>query len=95
MMLYRLSTDIHGPETAIARGVLQEVACIGRAKEYAPPGKFFDVAAIGGTVAVRAQAQKLLYAGDIGTPERIKLSYLYQPYALQQLGCLLALKGAD
>ena len=82
MMLYRLNADIHWPESAIARGVLQEVACIGRAKEYAPPGQFVGTAAISRAVAVRTQAQKLLDARDIGAPESIKLSYLDQPNAL-------------
>ena len=88
-------SHIHGPETAVARGVLQKIADVAGAEKDTAAGQFFHIAAISGAVAVIAQAQKLLDAGYICFAESIKFCYFDQPNALQKLGCLFALKRAD
>ena len=86
---------VHGPETAVARGILQKIADVAGAEKDTAAGQFFYITAIGGAIAVITQAQKLLYAGDICSAESVKFGHLDQPNTLQKLGCLFALKGAD
>ena len=90
-----LFAGVYRPKAAVAGGVLQVFSGVGSAEKDASAGQFLNVAPVRRTETIRTEAQKLLNAAYIGTPESIKLRYLHKPNALEQFACLFTLEGAD
>ena len=60
---------VHRPEPAVACAVAQELALVGRAKEYAATRQLLDVSAVGGAETVAALREELLDTADLGLVE--------------------------